>query len=520
MFTPSSVASHSNFYGREIELSESCADSTWKWICGPRRIGKSSFALELNRRLANKNWISFYYNCDRLIDSINDPDTFFADFVYIVSRGIPNALDSAQLRDDIAGLASATIPAAEKFKRFAIRLATGRAGVCIVFDEAEALREVLKAHPTFLFRLKSALRENEALKLVIVGAISLSTTLKEFDPEFIPSFEFTAIGALDQKTAMLLLQRNQTSPPFWEPPLPQDIAEAVANWTGGHPFMLHNCGRVLSNALAQARAGNGKFPPDLERIYRVLRADGVIKAAMENDFSRLTANQQTIMRRIFSGATRSEMEAESRVPQLLWHDVSLLERFGYLDAVDTLKLGYQFYESILPSEITSPAETSARDIQHLNREVFISYQHNNRDRSVVDSLKLHLKPRAQGGRIWDDSDIKPGDRWREQIDHALERVQAAVVLLSPEYINSEFVLGKELPAFFDRERKGGCRVYCLLVADCQAEAVRLPEPFDDARLENLQWINRTPNAWINLDEAGRNDLLARAARDILPDIRS
>ncbi len=75
--------------------------------------------------------------------------------------------------------------------------------------------------------------------------------------------------------------------------------------------------------------------------------------------------------------------------------------------------------------------------------VFIGYSHS--DKVWLERLLIFLKPYTrQNLKIWADPYIQVGDKWRRNISEALSQTCVAVLLVSPEFIASEFIFQDEI----------------------------------------------------------------------------
>lgn len=116
--------------------------------------------------------------------------------------------------------------------------------------------------------------------------------------------------------------------------------------------------------------------------------------------------------------------------------------------------------------------------------VFISYAR--ADRKWLDRLLVHLKPLERQKRlaIWHDG-LTEGRSWETEVQQALRSAQAAILLVSADFIASEFVYTNELPTILDRWRRQGLAVLPLVVGSCAydlAGSLREVGAFNDPRL--------------------------------------
>lgn len=116
---------------------------------------------------------------------------------------------------------------------------------------------------------------------------------------------------------------------------------------------------------------------------------------------------------------------------------------------------------------TVPSTGSTRD------QVFVSYSR--KDKKFLDELHSHLKPfmRDGGLNVWSDEKIAPGSEWFEDIKTALSKSKVAVLLVTPQFLASDFIHEHELGPLLKDAATGGVIILWVLVRECSFEKTTL-----------------------------------------------
>jgi len=143
------------------------------------------------------------------------------------------------------------------------------------------------------------------------------------------------------------------------------------------------------------------------------------------------------------------------------------------------------------------------EIQHRRMEVFLSYAHKDMKHKVngeiIDyarELARFFKALSHTKKIkyWDDKEIRAGEKWNEVIHEALSRAKVIVMMVSNEYMASEYIWNYELGEIRTALDEGATILW-LLISHCDYEEIAMSEwqailPLDQYLVQYTERLQR------------------------------
>jgi ribosomal protein S18 len=145
-------------------------------------------------------------------------------------------------------------------------------------------------------------------------------------------------------------------------------------------------------------------------------------------------------------------------------------------------------------------------MQHHRDQVFVSYSH--QDSDWLKKLQTMLKPLARTGKIalWDDTQLQAGQKWRNEIQEAINRAKVAVLLVSPSFLASDFIDQNELPPLLKAAEQEGLIILWVAVSYSL---------YKHSPIEQYQAANDPSNPLDTLQPGEINRVLVSVAERIL-----
>src|SRR5437868_5561274 len=147
------------------------------------------------------------------------------------------------------------------------------------------------------------------------------------------------------------------------------------------------------------------------------------------------------------------------------------------------------------------------------QEIKLFYCYARKDKPLRDELEVHLSWLKRRYQLtnWHDREILPGEKWEQAIAKHLNTAHLILLLISPDFMASDYCYGKEMHRALERHKAGTCRVVPILLR---------PTYWEDAPFSSLQLLPtdvRPITLWTDRDEAFQNVVteVSRTIKDLL-----
>ncbi|MBX9450007.1 MAG: toll/interleukin-1 receptor domain-containing protein [Taibaiella sp.] len=141
----------------------------------------------------------------------------------------------------------------------------------------------------------------------------------------------------------------------------------------------------------------------------------------------------------------------------------------------------------------------------IRNKVFVSYCH--KDRDYLNEMKRHFKPFDSLIDFWDDTRIQPGKKWKEEIRKAISNTKVAILLVSADFLASEFIINNELPPLLKAAEENGAVILILILKPCLFKEV--------TTLSEFQAMHNISHPVIKMSETEREELYTNVVRQTL-----
>jgi hypothetical protein len=137
-------------------------------------------------------------------------------------------------------------------------------------------------------------------------------------------------------------------------------------------------------------------------------------------------------------------------------------------------------------------------------EIVFCYAHEDED--LLNQLKAHLKPLRRKGliSIWYDRDINAGTEWARAIDEHLNSAHIILLLVSPDFINSDYCYDIQVTRAIERHQRREAIVIPVILrpVDWRETALHIlhPLPKDGIPVVKLSYWKSVDDALLDVEE--------------------
>ena len=140
----------------------------------------------------------------------------------------------------------------------------------------------------------------------------------------------------------------------------------------------------------------------------------------------------------------------------------------------------------------------------MRNQIFISYSHADSEYQLRLRKHLSIFERAGNIKYWSDTQLRTGDQWRKEIDENLQKTAVPILLISADFLASDFIRSNELPPLLEAWSQSGVFILPVIVKPCSFSHVKELSVFqaanDPERTISEMSRGEQERTWKNLAE--------------------
>ena len=360
------------------------------------------------------------------------------------------------------------------------------------------------------------------LRYVIAGSSKVIDVREQGSP-LLNMLKITYLNALEKEDTLQIINRMKNVRP--------NMIKAVLEQSGGHPFIA----QYLMHQIWELDASKSKMPSvkqpvnkfihereaDLEQWRADIGISGKVVYKVLAESTRWLTEMQ-IRQHIID----SEIKVGHGLTTLCYHGLAIHDNTwtkyrlvgevfkswfqrDVLPFMDVAMFPNSSFKDTLHSKhntLSRKAGSRAKDsmVVHepLRNRAFISYSH--KDEKYLHELQSHLASYIQLAMVdvWNDTMILPGSKWEEEIEKALHSTKVAVLLVSANFLASDFIRDIELPSLLAASEQEGVVILTVLVRSCT---------FANTAIRQFQFVNAPSRPLSNMAPGKRDEVWSKVA---------